>query len=96
MLATRRSHCDENSAPIPTAGPSMAPIVGLRAWAIGHHLCFSSADPRRPLTSPGTVARSARSVPAQNDPGTPVISNTTVSGSSSARPTVSMNSASMA
>ena len=35
-LARRMSHCEVNSAPMPTAGPSIAPIVGLRDWAIGH------------------------------------------------------------
>ena len=36
VLARRMSHCELNSAPMPTAGPSIAPIVGLRAWAMGH------------------------------------------------------------
>ncbi len=48
--------------------------------------------PRSPLDSVGVESRSDRSVPAQNDPGTPVRISTEVDGSSPAAAIVSMKS----
>jgi hypothetical protein len=81
---------------MPTAGPSMAQIVGLRHSTSGHQRSRSSALPRRPRVSPGTVARSARSVPAQNAPGTPVTTTTDVDSSALATETASRKSNSIA
>ena len=77
---------------MPTAGPSMAQIVGLRHSTRGHHLSVSSAEPRNPRCSPGMVDRSARSVPAQKAPGTPVTMRAAVESSLPASRTASMNS----
>ena len=95
-LAIRTSHWLVNSAPMPTAAPSIAPITGFGQATSGHQRLFSCASPRSPRRSPGTVCRSARSVPAQNEPPEPVTITTRAAGSAPARSTVSMNSPSIA
>ena len=64
----------ENAVPI-------AQIVGLGHCTIGHHFSVSSADPRNPRCAPGLVDRSAKSVPAQKAPGTPVMTSAAISSS---------------
>ncbi len=73
----------------------MAPITGLGQATIGHQTLCSPASPRTPRLSPGTVARSARSVPAQKAPPEPVTISTRTRSSSPALPTVSMKVRSM-
>src|SRR5437667_272638 len=76
--------------------PSIAAITGLGHDDSGHQTSDSCASPRTPRVSPGTVFRSARSVPAQNDPPDPVTMTTRAASSVPARRTASMNSASIA
>ena len=74
----------------------MAPITGLGQATMGHQTLCSSARPRTPRVSPGMVARSARSVPAQKLPPDPVMISTRTRSSSPALPTAAMKAASMA
>jgi len=76
-------------------GPSIAQITGFGQETIGHQCDVSSAVPRKPRVSPGIVARSARSVPAQKDPAVPVSTTTWASSSVPARSIVSMKSPSI-
>ena len=92
----RTSHWLVNSAPMPTANPSMAPITGTGHCTRGHHLLTSSCVPRTPRVSPGTVARSARSVPAQNVPPEPVTISTRTRSSAPISATLPVKAASMA
>ena len=94
--ASRRSHCDVNSAPIPTAGPSTAQIVGFGHCTIGHHWSCSSALPRRPRD----LTRDRREVgevgAGTERAGHALMTTTAVDVSSPASPTASRKSPSIA
>ena len=74
----------------------MAPITGLGQATSGHQTPAMWASPRTPRVSPGTLARSARSVPAQNAPPAPVTISTRTLSSAPASATLAMNAPSMA